>query len=497
MYLRLLSYNISDMRNIILFSFLFVYGILNAQTVSISGHAPGYVGKKIEIYRIEDYVSNKKSMIASATVGADSLFSLTFSSDKIQKVIVKSNNNRGFIYVQPNARYSIFFPDRNIYEPIKPSGNDVEVGFNELDSTDINYKLLSFQRWIDYFVSGTFHLRNEKKDMEYVAAFDRFKTNVEKAYINDTSENSHYLKTYIKFSIANLENINNVAERNRYEKHDFFLKFHSVEYDNDMYMEYLTNFYKKIVPQLSNETNEAFYKGVLHSSPSMIMNALGGEYTLINRRIREIVMIQALSEVFYSNDYPQTNIITVLDSVADHSLFKANEIIAKNIRYRLMNLVPGAKAPSFVLTADSMETMTLLDLRKKHVYLHFFDPNSSENMKEIELIRELNEKYNKYVKIISIYKEGDELSPEAQEKLDKIEWDVYAIAPSNSIWDKYQIETFPHYSFLDAAGYVIASPSLGPTPNGEYETIHKSFFQLKKAWEFQNKPEGERYDRND
>ena len=222
----------------------------------------------------------------------------------------------------------------------------------------------------------------------------------------------------------------------------------------------------------------------------MIMNALGGEYTLINRRVREIVMIQALSEIFYTNDYPQTNIITVLDSVANHSLFKANGIIAKNIRFRLINLVPGVKAPSIVLASDSMATKTLLDLKGKHLYLHFFDPNSIENMKEIELIRDLNSKYSKYVKIISVYKKSEALSPIIQDKLDAITWDVYPLESSNSIWKKYQVETFPHYTFIDAAGYVIASPSLGPTPNGEYETIHQSFFQLKKAWEFQNQGEG-------
>ncbi|MFT6244939.1 MAG: hypothetical protein ACJA0U_002423 [Salibacteraceae bacterium] len=484
------------MRNIILFSFLFVLSGLNAQTVSISGLAPAYIGKKIRVYKIEDYISNKQTLIGSATIGIDSSFNMTINCDEIQKIVVKSNNNRGFIYIQPKGDYSIFFPERNIYEPIKPSGNDVEVGFNRLDSTDINYKILGYRRWVDYFVSGTFHLRNRKDTLGYVEAFDRFKGRVQKAYEIDTSENANYLKTYIKFDIAGLENINNVAERNRYEKHDFFIKYQAVEYNNDVYMEYITNYYKKIVPQLSNTTNEAFYQGILNSSPSMVMNALGREYTLVKRRIREIVMIQALSEIFYSKDYPQTNVITILDSVVQFTMFKENTIIAKNIRYRLINLVPGVIAPDFVLSADGLETKTLLGLKGKHIYLHFFDPNSNENMKELELVRGLNAKYSKYVKFISIYKQKSELSEEIQKKLDAMELDVYPTSPTNSIWDKYQVTTFPHYTFLDATGYVIGSPALGPTPNGNYETIDQSFFQLKKAWEYENNDGGELYDRN-
>ncbi|NRA11228.1 MAG: hypothetical protein HRT57_04655 [Crocinitomicaceae bacterium] len=484
------------MRNIIILSFLFSISGLCAQTVSVSGLAPAYIGKKIRVYKIEDYLSYKQTMIASTTVDVDSTFSMTFKCDEIQKVIVKSNNNRGFIYIQPKGDYSIFFPERNIYEPIKPSGNDVEVGFNRLDSTDINYKLLGYQRWVDYFLSGTFHLRNRKDTTGYVEAFDGFKTRVQKAYESDTSENSTYLKTYVKFNIAGLENVNNVAERNRYEKHDFFIKYHPVEYNNDMYMEYITNYYEKIVPQLSNKTNEAFYQGILNSSPSMVMNALGSEYTLINTRIREIVMIKSLSELFYSNDYPQTNVIEILDSIVEFTMYKENTVIASNIRHRLINLVPGVIAPDFVLSAEGLETKTLLGLKGKHLYVHFFDPNSSENMKEIELIRELNSKYSKYVKFISVYKLGDEISKELKTKLDDMEWEIYPTSPTNSIWDKYQVTTYPHYTFLDATGYVIASPALGPTPNGNYQTIDESFFQLRKAWEYENKDGGELYNRN-
>ena len=83
-----------------------------------------------------------------------------------------------------------------------------------------------------------------------------------------------------------------------------------------------------------------------------------------------------------------------------------------------------------------------------------------------------------------------------QKKLDALEWDIYPTSPTNSIWDKYQVTTFPHYTFLDATGYVIGSPALGPTPNGNYETIDQSFFQLKKAWEYENNDGGELYDRN-
>ena len=49
------------------------------------------------------------------------------------------------------------------------------------------------------------------------------------------------------------------------------------------------------------------------------------------------------------------------------------------------------------------------------------------------------------------------------------------------IFDSYQIQTFPSYVLLDANGYVVASPALGPRPNGEGVNIDKTFFYIQKV----------------
>ena len=54
----------------------------NKSIVSISGYAPDYVGKTIELFEIEDYLSQKEVLIASTTVLADSTFSIYFYSNK-------------------------------------------------------------------------------------------------------------------------------------------------------------------------------------------------------------------------------------------------------------------------------------------------------------------------------------------------------------------------------------------------------------------------------
>jgi hypothetical protein len=471
-----------------LISLLFTLTLAQAQGVVITGFAPSYVGKTINASKVLDYFSQAKGLLATTTVRKDSTFTLVFESPDVQKIILTSGNNEGFILVQPNTEYKIYFPEKDKYTPYKPSGNEVEVAFLELDSTDINYKILGFQRWVDHFIGNNYHLKS-RDSLLFAKGLDRFKTSVQKYYATDTNV---YLKAHIRFTIAGLDNIPNAAERNRYEKYDFYIRNTPVYYNCEAYMTYIGDFYQKLIPRLSIETNQAVYEGVLHSSPSMIMKALATEYTTSNLQIRELVMIKTLSEAFNTGDFPQTNILTILDSLSQRALIKQHREIAKNLTVKLTQLVSGGKAPDMVLIESGKETKTLHNYSGKHVYIQFMDIESLRTEQELPLMKEIHSKYGNYVHFISIYKASElsELDEKQKKLLEQINWDVYGLPESNPIWKKYNIEAFPQYTLIDAAGYVVASPALAPTPNGQYQTIDETFFYLKKVIERDG--EGER-----
>lgn len=258
-------------------------------------------------------------------------------------------------------------------------------------------------------------------------------------------------------------------------------------------MDYIGNFYQQMIPRLTNVANEAVYEGVLKSSPSEVMNALGQEYTLINLRIREMVMLKSLAEMYYSDRFPQTNILTLMDSVEAHAMFETNSIIAKNLKYRLTQLAPGAKAPNFVLSKEGEPARTLLKYQNKYLYLHFFDPSSIENRKEIPLLKDIYLRYSPYIEFVTIYKSGDSLTADGEAILKKLPWKSYAVSKESPIWKNYRVESYPYYTLIDGTGNIVSSPSLGPTPNGEYKTIDQTFFYIKKKWETENRTEGGGY----
>ena len=472
-----------NLRNVL---FLFLLTALSAYSqstttgknlVTISGFAPTYVGQTISILQIEDYFSMKEGLLGSCTVVSDSTFSVTFFADDIQKVIIRAAKNRSFMYIQPNATYDIYVPDKDPYEAYRPNGNQIELSFFGMDSTDINYKILQFQRWSDEYMSSIYYLKSAKP-LEFGKKVEEFKLNAERVYAKDTCS---FFKTYVKFSMASFDNIQFIAERNRYEKHDFYIKNAPVSYKNDAYMAYISSFYEKMMPRLSTETNAMVYSAVLKSSPALMMRALGTDYTLINLRIREMVMIKMLSEEFYSKDLPQTNIITILDSLSNRCLFAGNTIIAKNLLTRITELTTGGKAPDFDVRNTDGSLFSLSSFRGKHVYLHFIDPKSSKCTNEIGPLIQIYERYKEDIQFVTIYPAGEYDVKLMESSVNTIPWTKIAVDQSNVFWKNYKIETFPQYILIDGYGYVVAAPALGPLPNGQYETIDRIFFSIRKA----------------
>jgi len=447
---------------------------LSQSITEVSGYAPDYVGKKIELYEIQDYFSMRESLLATTTVLADSTFKMQFFNTKTQKIVLRSNKNSGVLFIEPKAKYEVYVPSKNSYDVYRTQGNDVEISFLKLDSTDINYKILRFDKWVNSFL-GTYFYRKNMNGLEFVSKLDTFKRDVEQFYSKDTS---FFFRTYVKFSMASLDDIQFRGSRNRYEKFDFYIHNFPVSYDNEAYMSYISTFYENMFARLSMEANNRVYLGLLKNSPSLIMRALSDEYTLKpqNTRLRELIMIKGLSEVFYNGDFPQTNILSVLDSISRFSLFKGNAIVASNMIHRLTELVPGAKAPEFMIGSKNLGSYA-----KKHLYIQFYDPSLKESVKELELLKPIYERYKGDVTIISICEEKPDMTKKQKELIASIPWENYTLPADHPIFKSFKVQTFPTYILIDAYGYIVNAPALGPKPNGQYETIDRTFFNIKKV----------------
>lgn len=461
------------------------------QMNTIQGFAPDYVGGTIEVYAILDYLTLKEEKLGTANVKADSTFKLTFFNDDFQKVKVHANKDYFHLYLQPSADYNLIIdgqPQHNVYHP---EGNEVGFFFTDLDSTDVNYKIILFEKELMDFLAVNY-TRANRESLAFVNLLKDFKKEISERM---QSEECEYFKVYVFYAVAALENLSFKGNRNKYEKYDFFIKPETVHYNNDRYMEYILKYYHRYASEVDKELNQAFYDGVIVRSPTQIMNVLGRDYALNNLKLREFVLLKMLRDEYNTGEFPQTNIIKIIDSVAHHGLFEKNRAIASRLADRLMELVPGVQMPDFFLDGP-VKQYTKSDFKGKHLYIQFAQKNSNLSVQDIALLRHLYQKYNKYTEFLTIItiEEGLQTQEEQLEfiKSQKIAWPVVFVEKESSFLERCKVKYFPSYLLLDAMGYVISVPALSPRPNNEYETIEKFLFQIQKV----RKREAEERNRN-
>ncbi|MBW7867353.1 MAG: hypothetical protein H3C31_03390 [Brumimicrobium sp.] len=463
----------------ILSVFISVVGF--TQTNTISGRANAYVGQEVKVYFYKDYLSLLKTEVARTEVKTDSTFQLNFSNYKTQKIYVEIGPNFFSMYVQPEGQYNLFVTPGTPYEGQGTTGVDAEFYFLELSPDDINYKILVFEDEQLAFLEN-FYGQKSVNPTSFVVQLEKFKEDISTKYKSDTSL---FLKTYIRFSIADLDNLAYLGERNEYEKYDFYLKKYPVSYDNDRYMNYFTHYYQKYEAQLSNEAHEGLEKGIHAGSPSVVMNALGKDYTLQNVRIRELVMIDILSDIYHTNLFDKEGIIHILDSLSVKSLFPEHMEIASNIKFRLLDLVPGSSMPKIQFSVNG-KVKTLEDYKGKHLYIQFLSKEMKASLDDIKLLAQIQQRFGQYIQYVTVLvvDKNDPLLKNATSfiKEYKISWDLAVVDKDDELLSKISVVKYPYYILIDAASYIVAAPALSPRPDSNYNTIDNLLINITRYY---------------
>jgi hypothetical protein len=60
------------------------------------------------------------------------------------------------------------------------------------------------------------------------------------------------------------------------------------------------------------------------------------------------------------------------------------------------------------------------------------------------------------------------------------DWTMLYYGGDANLLDNYEVFNAPQYVLIDAEGKIVSAPANGPAPNGDYISIDKTFFDLKK-----------------
>ena len=428
----------------------------------------------ISVFEIEDYVTKKEKKISETEVDDKGNFRLIFSSNDIKKIILRVNSNFTWMYIQPNSTYFIDIPkDGQITQFI--TNNEIEMVFFRLASDDINYKILGFEAWMDNYLSDIYILK-DKQPGEFVQKIAAFKKEVNDVYSKDTSL---FFSSYLKYSIGlTIDNINFISAPSEADKFEFYIKDSPILINNNKYIEYLHSFYENYYYKLDQNLRAQLNNNIRNYDLENCIQTLKKDPYIQTEALAELILLIMINQSTFSQEISNT----ILIKIYEKSINENHSIIAKNSLLKVDEINIGDIFPNLIL--DIKNQYTLQMLKGKPIYIHCFDPKNQKSITEISALLKLFEKYEKYINIISVYsKPKEDFSMSEQRNLNLIKWKKFELEPSEKSWKILNIPSFPYYLFLDKDLVLLASPALSPSPNGSYETIERTFYDIKKKIE--------------
>ena len=428
----------------------------------------------ISLFEIEDYITKTEKKISETEVDDKGNFRLIFSSNDIKKIILRVNSNFTWMYIQPNSTYFIDIPkDGQITQFI--TNNEIEMVFFRLASDDINYKILGFEAWIDNYLSDIYILK-DKQPGEFVQKIAAFKKEVNDVYSKDTSL---FFSSYLKYSIGlTIDNINFISAPSEADKFEFYIKDSPILINNNKYIEYLYSFYENYYYKLDQNLRAQLNTSIRKYDLENCLQTLKKDPYIQTEELAELILLMMINQSAFSQEISKT----ILNKIYEKSINENYSTIAKNLLLKADEINIGDIFPNLVL--DKKSQFTLQMLKGKPIYIHCFDPKNQKSITEISALLKLNEKYEKYINIISVYsKPKEDFSMSEQRNLNLIKWKKFELEPSENSWKILNIPSFPYYLFLDKDLVLLASPALSPSPNGSYETIERSFYDIKRKIE--------------
>jgi len=459
--------------------FLFLILICSIQLfgqVVIKGRT-NYKTDLIEVYEVSDFVTNTENKLLTVSVDSTGIFAFNLHVNQIKKIILRDKKRFSWMYVQPKARYFIQLPNEDPASSSFLKDNEVEMEFFYLDTNDINYKILTFETWMDSEIADLFILKDAQQS-EFIKRVKNFKEEVSSTYSEDSSA---YFLNYLKYSIGlNVDQINYLGSPSVNDKFSFYIQNYPIIYNHDKYMDYINLFFNRYYFSLKSENRKAIYDAVIRSDAKLFLNVLHSDNFLQDTELTELVALKMLYECLNNQEFPKSNAISIVEQL---ELIVSNEnlkLIARNILKRHNEVKIGSKMKDFKLN----QSVSMNLYQGKHLYIHFFDPNNQKCLSELAALKKMHEKYGKYIQFITIYRTKETGFSEIEKRnLDAIIWDKFSLASSHEIWTELKINSFPYYLLVDKNLVLTAAPALSPSPNGKYETIEKTMYDIKRSLE--------------
>ena len=426
-------------------SFLLLFFLTNAlvamslKPVVIEGNAPFAKNDQLRFYFYDDLLLQHRTLCTTTKVDASGNFKVQIPANETSLLVIAYNTTYGQIFIEPEKNYKIeLSADENMLKRIDADmlGGMISVKFPSIDTAELNYKINRFERYYSLFLYSYVDILYQNVpqttyDSLMLLLTDRFPVK------NDAID---YYSIYIRYKLAYIDLL--YYHKDKQKLYDKYLDSPYIFYNNVAYMDFFDHFFENYLYAGTRKIS----KRILHENINehrnyfKLLDEMGKDPVLVNEKIREMVLIKALGELYeLDHEFSRNNILYLLYQMKGESKFSEHKLMAENMINHLTSLQSGIEAPDFTLKDVYNSPVKLSDLKGKYVYLHFFSTYCEECIREMLVLKSIQEKYNDSLQIVSVM-------------LDFEQANLYHFVNTYKDFDWLFLHFDKNFSFIDAYG---------------------------------------------
>lgn len=442
------------LRHIILVICLCLLSGAHAQTpVTITGTATFAAGEEIRLLVYHDLLNGIAEVATTDIIDKHGRFTLKYNSTDIQLAQLAIRTSKAEFFIVPaNSYHFTISVDTVLYKLVNPEkyGGFLQIENAKKDTDDLNFKINRF--------SSYFSRVNDEYAFRMIYGRDAGIFDTVRAIIGEHFDfqynPTNFYQSYGYYTLGGIDML-------QYNKKPLFL--YQKYFDND-YILYNNPAYMSLFNQ--------FYEGYLYYSPYIpkdllnrtinenpdyptLFNEAGRDPKLTNARLRELVIIKNLIEFLDNEEFDRGNVLKVLDYIRQNSSFEKH---VELVNSKLNQIQQHDKALEEVTFLDEKgHKVRLKQYEGTPVYLHIFQTDCINCVREMMIINELQKKYEGRVQFVSLCIDPDKRTCQSFVKQygKQFSWPILYFDEQYDWLARQGVETLPEHIFFKADGTLL------------------------------------------
>jgi hypothetical protein len=426
---------------------------------------------ELQIYQIDNQFSKEKIWLQTVKPDTMGIFTTQLDLPTTSTLQICGAKKCALLYAQPKARYLIELPLEEQQTFYNTDEQEIELLFYQLDTNDINYRILGFEAWMDDYLADIYQLKDIRSH-EFILKVMAFKAETAAVYGNDTST---FLRDYIKYSVGQtIDNFSVIGGPSKDDKFSFYLQTDTVNYSQPKLIEYARLFYEKYETQVDQNTRLAIEMAIASANSAALVAALQNDPYIYNKAWAEFVALQLILEFDQNKRSDKPLTLALLKSLASNGQQKSLKSAARYFWLEKSKLDNGS-------TWDRNYVVNELQIKlasNQYVYMHHYIPGNQKCIAEMAALKRLAKRYENKVQILTFYPSEQAWTNADQKAFEGATWQRLALPQTHELWQQLSWSSAPAYILLDPQLKVLNLDALGPLPNARTQTIDLILSQL-------------------